>query len=176
MYGARADAAFLGRLATACRHERSKAGHGLFAKVYKITSDWEGKRYSGVSLDWDYNARTVRCSMPGYVKAALEEFNHKRPNQQQHVPSKTTDHRLSGGARLLTKKEITFIQRVTGKFLYYARAAGCAMLRALSGIATKTVNGTTEAMGAINTFMGCAAWHPGAPALLGLLWPWSCAL
>ena len=76
-----------------------------------------------------------------------------------------TNHHLSSGARLLTKKEITFIQRVTGKFLYCARAVDCTMLHALNDIATKTVNGTTETMDAINTFMDYAAWHPGAPAL-----------
>ena len=76
-----------------------------------------------------------------------------------------TGHRLSGGARLLTKKEITFIQRVTGKFLYYARAADCTMLHALNDIATKTINGTTETMDAINTFMDYAAWHPDASVL-----------
>ena len=39
------------------------------------------------------------------------------------------------------------------------------MLRALSDIATKTANGTTETMDAINFFMGYASWHPGASAL-----------
>ena len=68
-----------------------------------------------------------------------------------------THHHINGGARLLAKKEITFTQRATGKFLYGARAVGCKMLHALNGIATKTVNGTTETMGAVNTFMGCAA-------------------
>ena len=39
------------------------------------------------------------------------------------------------------------------------------MLHALNDIATKTVNGTTETMGAANAFMGYAAWHPGASVL-----------
>ena len=80
--------------------------------------------------------------MPGCAKAALEEFKRERPAQQQHAPLKMTHHHIndqktpnSGGTRLLTKEEITFIQRVTGKFLYYARAVDCAILRALSGIA-----------------------------------------
>ena len=104
--------------------------------------------------------------MPGYVEAALEEFKHERPTQQQHAPLKMyhqTPH--SDDARLLTKKEITFIQRVTGKFLYYARAVDCTMLHALNDIATKTVNGTTETLDAIKCFMDYASWHPDASVL-----------
>ena len=46
-----------------------------------------------------------------------------------------THHHISDDTRLLTKKEITFIQRATGKLLYCARAAGSAMLRALKAFA-----------------------------------------
>ena len=41
---------------------------------YKITMDWDGRRYIGITLDWDYKQRKVHLSMPGYIKAALLQF------------------------------------------------------------------------------------------------------
>jgi hypothetical protein len=34
-------------------------------KNYNISSDWNGTAYCGLTLDWDYNNRTVDLSMPG---------------------------------------------------------------------------------------------------------------
>jgi hypothetical protein len=40
---------------------------------YELTTDWEAKVYSGMSLKWDYKNRTCDILMPGYVS------NVKRP-------------------------------------------------------------------------------------------------
>ena len=53
---------------------------------YEITVDWDGKLFCGISLDWDYNKRTVDLSMPGYVQEALAEFQHPTPNKPEHQP------------------------------------------------------------------------------------------
>jgi len=49
---------------------------------------WAGTRYyCGLTLDWDYNARTWWCdvSMPGYIAArALQRFQHPMPAQPEH--------------------------------------------------------------------------------------------
>jgi hypothetical protein len=34
---------------------------------YKSEDDWEGTRYLGITLDWDYKKREVHLSMPGYA-------------------------------------------------------------------------------------------------------------
>jgi hypothetical protein len=37
-------------------------------KLYKVLSkDWEGIRYCGLTLAWDYDRRTCDISMPGYI-------------------------------------------------------------------------------------------------------------
>lgn len=41
-----------------------------------------------LNLDWDYQTRTVRLSMTGYIQAALQQFNHIPPAQPDHVPYK----------------------------------------------------------------------------------------
>jgi hypothetical protein len=34
---------------------------------YELTTNWEAKVYSGMSLKWEYKNRTCDISMPGYV-------------------------------------------------------------------------------------------------------------
>jgi len=53
---------------------------------YKVTKDWAGTRYIGITLDWDYANRKVHLSMPGYVKKALKQFQHIKRAKQQHAP------------------------------------------------------------------------------------------
>jgi hypothetical protein len=43
-------------------------------KMCVCSTDWEAKRCCGLSLDWDYTARTCKVSMPGYVIRALKRF------------------------------------------------------------------------------------------------------
>ena len=35
-------------------------------------------------MEWDYKKRTVKITMPDYVKKALARFQHKFPNHPQH--------------------------------------------------------------------------------------------
>ena len=53
---------------------------------YKVTTDWEGKLYLGIALKWDYKKVTFQLSMPGYVREALNSFQHKKPKQPQDSP------------------------------------------------------------------------------------------
>jgi hypothetical protein len=46
---------------------------------YKASTNWAGKLYCGLTLQWDYNACTVDISIPGYVAAALHQFQHTMP-------------------------------------------------------------------------------------------------
>ena len=52
---------------------------------YKVTLEWDGRRYIGITLDWDYKRQQVHLSMPGYIKKALKQFKHKR-RKLQHQP------------------------------------------------------------------------------------------
>ena len=51
---------------------------------YGVTTEWEGKRYIGITLDWDYKRRRVHLSMPGYVKKALLQFKHEMNKRKQN--------------------------------------------------------------------------------------------
>lgn len=65
-------------------------------------------------------------------------------------------------SRALTLMEIKFIQQVTRKFLFHARAVDNTMLHALNEIATSTVNGTEQTLDATNHFLKYAACNPQA--------------
>ena len=44
-------------------------------KHFKCSVNWEGKNYLGLTLNWNYtNKRYIDVSMPGYIKAALKNF------------------------------------------------------------------------------------------------------
>ena len=43
----------------------------VIEKHYKVTTDWEGKQYLDLTLDWDYVLGQVHLSMPNYVPDAL---------------------------------------------------------------------------------------------------------
>jgi hypothetical protein len=54
--------------------------------TYKLTKDWMGNLYCGISLDWDYINQTVDISMPGYIKKKLQEYNHPLSWRMQTCP------------------------------------------------------------------------------------------
>jgi hypothetical protein len=53
---------------------------------YKVSADWTGNRYIGITMDWDYDRRKVHLSMPGYKDKALRQFQHQKPPEPQHSP------------------------------------------------------------------------------------------
>ena len=135
---------------------------------YPLKVDWKAEQYIGIHLKWNYIDREVICSMDGYVEQALKEFNHIIPKQLHSGPSKID--RPDYGAKVqyvkedLTNKldedQIKFIQRVTGKFLFYARAIDDTMLHAINDIASSTANGTEATLAATRYFLNYAASNP----------------
>jgi len=52
----------------------------------KCAIDWEGKKYLGMDIDWDYKQKKVLVSMLKYVPEVLAQFQHKAPQTPQHQP------------------------------------------------------------------------------------------
>ncbi|OEU20461.1 hypothetical protein FRACYDRAFT_181335 [Fragilariopsis cylindrus CCMP1102] len=135
---------------------------------YPLKVDWKAEQYIGIHLKWNYIDREVICSMDGYVEQALKEFNHIIPKQLHSGPSKID--RPDYGAKVqyvkedltnnLDEDQIKFIQRVTGKFLFYARAIDDTMLHAINDIASSTANGTEATLAATRYFLNYAASNP----------------
>ena len=138
--------------------------------TYQMTADWEGKRYVGIDLKWDYTNRDLYCSMDGYIESALKQFQHSIPKQKYIAPSKMAPRDYGAKVQLvkedtsapLTAKQKTFIQQVTGKLLYYARSVDMTMLHALNEIAIHTANGTQATLAATMHLLNYAASNPNA--------------
>jgi hypothetical protein len=111
---------------------------------YEITTDWGGKVYPGMTLNWDYQKRTCDISMPDYVANDPNRFQHATPKQPQDTPSKyitpsydaKTQYTTRDATPLLSAKQCTSIQKITGSVLYYARAVDTTVLMPLNDVAT----------------------------------------
>jgi len=133
---------------------------------YEVSTDWEGAKYIGITLDWDYDGRKVHLTMPGYIQKALERFQHIIPKRLQDQPY--PHEAVKYGAKIqyakgedlspkLGKNEAKFIQEVTGVFLYLARAVDSTMLTPLSALAAEQSNPTEETMKKCKQFLDYAA-------------------
>jgi hypothetical protein len=122
---------------------------------YKVSADWTGGRYIGITMDWDYDKRQVHLSMPGYKDKALKQFQHFKPATAQHAPfqcaiikygAKQQYAKQESTAAPLNSKDKKFIQRVCGKFLFLGRAVDSTLLCPISAIASQTSAPTTDTM------------------------------
>ena len=107
--------------------------------------------------------------MLDYVVEALKRFHNdklKKPQDQPHPHIKP-----KYGAKeqymedpdefpLLRKEDTTFIQEVTGTFLYYAQSVDCTILVALGSIATQQSKPTKNTTKKVKQFLDYALTHP----------------
>jgi len=141
--------------------------------AYPMKSDWKGERYIGIDLDWDYEKRTLKTSMKGYVQKALIQFQHESPKQHHYAPSKYIPPNYGSKQQMtkidtsdpISKDQKLFTQQVTGKFLYYARSIDDTMLHMLNELATLVNTGTQETMKAVTHFLNYCASNPDAEKL-----------
>ncbi len=123
-------------------------------KHYKLTCDWTGTRYIGITPDWDYTKRQAHLSMPNYVKKALKQFQHIA-GKLQHAPYPSIPIKYGAKkqyatqelhAPLLDDKAKWFIQQVCGKFLFLGRAVDSTLLCPISAIASQSSKPTNDMM------------------------------
>jgi hypothetical protein len=140
-------------------------------KFYDLTVDWEATKYCGITLEWDYENRTINLSMPNYVADALHHFQHATPKQGVHAPSKWAPPQYGTKVQLTaptdespkhTPQETKLLQRVIGKFLYYARAVHPTMLHMLSNLAALQIQGTQATTVQMVHFLNYCATYPEA--------------
>ena len=59
---------------------------------YTITTDWEGGKFAGIDIEWNYAKkhadRTCRLSMKKYIHNLLVKFDHPKPLKPQLSPHK----------------------------------------------------------------------------------------
>ena len=50
---------------------------------YNTSHDWQGERYLGLTISWDYPKQLVHLSMPNYCNKAIQRFHHTKPHRPQ---------------------------------------------------------------------------------------------
>ncbi len=128
-----------------------------------------GDLYCGIKFLWDYNARTLDISMPGYIKKLLHKYKHKMPKNPQHCLYTPVPKQYGAEAQAplptnispkLSDDKIKEIQRVVGSILYYAQAVNITVLMALSSIASEQTRGTTNTMAKAKQLLDYLVTHP----------------
>jgi hypothetical protein len=152
---------------------KQHADHLLHAlqTEYKITSDWEGKLYCGITLRWDYKAATVDLSMPGYIDRALHKFHHQAPYRPEHAPHAWNAPVYGKNPQLtapedestpLDKKGILRVQSIIGTTLFYARAVDLTALPAIGSISAEQSKATENTNKKLARLLDYFATHPNA--------------
>ena len=135
----------------------------------EVDINWNGNRFCGVHLDWDYNQRTCSLSMPGYVTNALHKFQHPPPKKAQDSPYPATAKQYGVKVQLtdpinttahLPTHEIKRLQQIIGTFLFYGRAVDPTLLTALSELSSAQATATAAAKRACHQFLDYCATHP----------------
>ena len=73
---------------------KQEADHlaSVIKNQHDISQDWEGKKFSGIDLDWNYATkhfdRTCRLSMKNCINILLVTLNHPMPRKPQISPHK----------------------------------------------------------------------------------------
>ena len=138
---------------------------------YTITVDWTGRNYCGLTLDWDYKARHVDISMPGYVQKLLTCLAHPMPSHPRHalhawsqpVFGRHIQHgKPSDSSSHLPAKDMKTIQSIVGALLYYTRAVDPSMYPALNEISTTQAHPTENTLQKCNHLLDYVSTHPNA--------------
>ena len=137
---------------------------------YKLTEDWTGNLYCGITLKWNSEARTLDISMRGYIKKQLLKYKHIM-RRIQHCPYSPEPKKYGADAQLplptvetckLTDTEIKQVQRIVGSILYYTRAVDLTVLMSLSTIASEQMKGTEKTLEKAYQVLDYLASHPNA--------------
>jgi hypothetical protein len=137
---------------------------------YKISVDWEGKNYCGLSIQWNYAKKYVDISMPGYIVATLERLQHRIPTRPQFAPHMWTKPAYGQKLQLapindspkLDKKGTLYVRSCVGSLLYYARAVDATMLPAINEISGSQASPTQSTRRACEMLLDYAATYPMA--------------
>jgi hypothetical protein len=139
--------------------------------LYTATTDWTGNLYCGISLAWDYTARTVDLSMPNYIKKALAAFQATAPTRKEHAPHAWNKPNYGAHTQLTAEEDtseplnaagLTRLQVVIGTLLFYARAIDSTMLVALGTLSSAQAKGTEATALALTHLLNYCATHPDA--------------
>ena len=60
----------------------------ILKQYHNISEDWEGKKFAGIDLNWNYKKRTCRATMDGYILDLRTKYGHPAPEKPHYSPHK----------------------------------------------------------------------------------------
>jgi hypothetical protein len=150
-------------------HDNTEHLMASIKKNYDISSDWTGSAYYGLKLDWDYINGTVDLYMPGYIKAALQKYQHPAPTRTEHVPhqwnpciygAKTQYVEDIQDIPALSPKEVTHLQQLGGSILYYACTVDPTLIMPVNVLASEQTKSTAATADKIIKLLNYCTTHP----------------
>lgn len=148
---------------------RADADHLLdtLKLAYEVSLDWTGTRYCGLTLKWDYSARTCDVPMPGYIERALcpaplKKEHSPHPWQRPTYGAKTQYAPSPDESPSVDAADKTRILEVLGTLLFYARAVDSTLLTAIGELATEQSQATKTTMHKLSQLLNYCASYPDA--------------
>ena len=134
-------------------------------KYYEVAVDLDGKEFVKIELDWDYEKRQVHLSMAPYLQKALRQFDNIVPTKRQQSPYPYTEPKYGAKQQFakydtsapVGKDEQKYVQKVTGKFNWYARGVDSTLLTPISALAAQQAKPTQATMKRVQHFLDYAA-------------------
>ena len=141
----------------------------VLRKYHDIIVEWEGKKFSGINIEWDYTNRTFRLTMDYYIKKLCVKYNYPNPKKPQLSPHK--HHKINYVAKTqytsnandstkIYNKGIKRVQIIVGAMLYYSIAFNAKLLVSLCGIGSQQAVAMENTNEAIEELLGCVAAYP----------------
>jgi len=137
---------------------------------YEVSADWEGSKFAGIDLKWDYDKRTCRLTMDGYINEVLLRYGHPMPTKPQHSPHKHRKIVYGADAQLqpievdtsprLDEAGTKRVQGISGSLLYYARAVDSKLLCTISTISAQQASATQNTLTAVHQLLDYMATYP----------------
>ncbi len=141
--------------------------------MYQLTVDLQGKRFLGMSIDFDRTERTLAISMPHYIARTLNRFNcadlpmvhspllYVPPIKGIRGPQLLTSPDTANDPLLSPQRKKT-VQQILGTLLYYARAVDPTMLAAINKVACQQSSATVSTETAAYRILAYAKAYPNA--------------
>jgi hypothetical protein len=120
-------------------------------------------------LEWNYKYRTVDLYMPGYIKAALHNYQHAAPTRPEHAPhtwnpavygAKTQYVEDEKNSPALSDKDVNKLQQLTGTLLYYARAVDPTLIMPINVLASEQTKATSDTADKVIKLLNYCKTHP----------------
>ena len=135
---------------------------------YKVSIDWEGKNFCGLTLNWNYSDGYVDISMPEYVNKVLQKYQHPKPSKPEYSPHVHTEPVYGATQQFapidnsppVDKTTTKCIQGIIGSLLYYARTIDNTMLTAINEISAVQVKPTEKTLRAVTKLLDYASTYP----------------